>query len=280
VSYEIFSPYHGGLHLNGQDLADILTHLKETHPLVHHITNYVTVNDCANITMFIGAAPVMAEAAEEVEQMVSMAGALVLNIGTLRAEQVESMLIAGHQANRLNIPIVLDPVGAGATSYRTEVSRRLISKLKIAIIKGNAGEIGTLAGMGGTVRGVDSEGINGSPVEASRTLASKTGTVVVMSGATDIITDGARTSFVENGHELMGKISGTGCMTTSVVAAFAAASNDWVLSSTAALAAFGIAGERAAEREITPYAYKIALMDEVSALTHQRLAERARVRFV
>jgi hydroxyethylthiazole kinase len=134
--------------------------------------------------------------------------------------------------------------------------------------------------MGGTVRGVDSEGINGSPVEASRTLASKTGTVVVMSGATDIITDGARTSFVENGHELMGKISGTGCMATSVVAAFAAASNDWVLSSTAALAAFGIAGERAAEREITPYAYKIALMDEVSALTHQRLAERARVRFV
>lgn len=258
----------------------MFTCLRETRPLVHHITNYVTVNDCANVTMFVGASPVMAEAIEEVEEMVGMAGALVLNIGTLRHEQVESMLLAGHQANRLGIPIILDPVGAGATAYRTEVTKRLLAKLKIDVIKGNAGEIGTLAGSGGTVRGVDSEGINGSPVEAARTLAAKTGSVAVMSGATDIITDGARTAMVENGHELMGRVSGTGCMATSIVAAFAAVCEDRFLSSTAALAAFGIAGELAAEREIAPYSFKIAMMDEVSSLTPRKLAERARVRWV
>ena len=114
--------------MDGPQLSDVFARLKEQRPLVHHITNYVTVNDCANITMFIGAAPVMAEAREEVEEMVTMAGALVLNIGTLRREQVESMLIAGRQANRLDIPIILDPVGAGATSYRTEVARQLLPK--------------------------------------------------------------------------------------------------------------------------------------------------------
>jgi hydroxyethylthiazole kinase len=245
---------------------------------VHHITNYVTVNDCANITMFIGAAPVMAEAIEEVEEMVTMAGALVLNIGTLRSEQVDSMLVAGRQANRLDIPIVLDPVGAGATKYRTEVARQLLVELRVSIIKGNAGEIGTLAGTGGKVRGVDSGGLSGDPVTVARALADETKAVVVMSGPTDIVTDGTRSYLVDNGHPMMGSISGTGCMASSVVGAFAAASRDRVLSSTAALAAFGIAGERASERATAPYSYKIALMDEVSALSPTILAERARVR--
>jgi hydroxyethylthiazole kinase len=220
----------------------------------------------------------MAEASEEVEEMVTMAGALLLNIGTLRQEQGDSMLIAGRQANRLGIPIILDPVGAGATKYRTEVARQLLLELDIAIIKGNAGEIGTLAGTGGKFRGVDSGGLSGDPVTVARALADVTKAVVVMSGPTDIITDGTRSFLVDNGHHLMGRISGTGCMASSVVGAFAAASTDRVLSSTAALAAFGIAGERAAGRATAPYSYKIALMDEVSALTPEILAEKARVR--
>lgn len=264
--------------MDGPQLSDVFIRLKEARPLVHHITNYLTVNDCANITMFIGAAPVMAEAREEVEEMVAMAGALVLNIGTLRREQVESMLIAGRQANRLNIPIVLDPVGAGATSYRTEVARQLLIELRIAIIKGNAGEIGTLAGTGGKVRGVDSDGLSGDPVLVAKALATSTGAVVVISGPTDIVTDGDRTALVDNGHPLMGHISGTGCMASSIVGAFAAASKDRVLSSAAALAAFGIAGELAAERASAPYAFKSALMDEVAALAPSSLASRARVR--
>jgi len=242
-------------------LSELLRILRERRPLVHHITNYVTVNDCANITLFIGAAPVMAEAKEEVADMVSLAGALVLNIGTLRKKQVESMFIAGHKANELGVPIILDPVGAGATRYRTEVASRMLQQLNINIIKGNAGEIGTLAGTGGVVRGVDSEGMTGDPVQVCRGLADVTGAVVVMSGAADIVTDGKRTVIVENGHAMMGRISGTGCMASSLAGAFAAASRDRVATSAAALAAFGIAGERAAGKAYGPYSFRSMLMD-------------------
>ncbi len=264
--------------MDATDLSGALARLKEKRPLVHHITNYVTVNDCANITLFIGAAPVMAEAVEEVAEMVAMAGALVLNIGTLRREQVEAMLIAGRRANELKVPVVLDPVGAGATRYRTETAQALLRELEVAIIKGNAGEIGTLAGTGGSVRGVDSQGLSGDPLAASQALARGTGAAVVMSGATDIVTDGSRTVLVDNGHELMGRISGTGCMASSLVGAFAAASDDHVLSSAAALAAIGLAGERAAVRTSAPSSFKTLLLDEVSALTPAGLSQGARVR--
>ncbi len=264
--------------MNGEQFSEILARVREKRPLVHHITNYVTVNDCANVTLCIGAAPVMAEAREEMADMVSLAGALVLNIGTLRSEQVESMLIAGRRANELRIPIVLDPVGAGATKYRTEVAQRLLKELRVSILKGNAGEIGVLAGSGGVVRGVDSGGMSGEPVSVSRELASSLGLTVVMSGPTDIVTDGRRTLLVDNGHELMGRISGTGCMASSLVAAFAAVADDHVTSSAAALAAFGIAGESAARRARGPYAFKSALMDEVASLTPSAMTERVRIR--
>ncbi|MDW5563847.1 MAG: hydroxyethylthiazole kinase [Methanomassiliicoccus sp.] len=263
--------------MDASTLSELLGRLREKRPLVHHITNYVTVNDCANITLFIGAAPVMAEAKEEVADMVSLAGALVLNIGTLRREQVDFMVIAGNKANELGIPVVLDPVGAGATRYRTEVAAKLLQQVHIAIIKGNGGEIGTMAGTGGKVRGVDSEGISGDPTEVSRALAEMTGAVVVMSGATDIVTDGKRTVLIDNGHEMMGRISGTGCMASSLVGAFATTSDDHLATSAAALVAFGIAGERAARKASGPFAFKVALMDEVAALTPADLKNGARV---
>lgn len=264
--------------MDGKIFGDLLCQLREKKPLVHHITNYVTVNDCANVTICIGAAPVMAHSRDEVAEMVSMAGALVLNIGTLDSSQIESMLMAGVKANDLNIPIILDPVGAGATRLRTNSAKRILHDLDIAVIKGNAGEIATLAGAEGIVRGVDSQGVKGDIMEISRALADQLHSTVTVSGATDIVTDGKRMMLVDNGHPLMGKVSGTGCMAASITGAFSAICGDRVTASAAAFAAFGLAGEKAAQRSNGPYSFKVALFDEVYNLTAEELAKGARVR--
>ncbi len=264
--------------MDGAIFSSLLSEVRSKRPLVHHITNYVTVNDCANVTICVGAAPVMAHSIDEVAEMVSMAGALVLNIGTLDAAQVGSMQRAGQRANELNIPIILDPVGAGATRFRTNTVLRLFNELDIAVIKGNAGEIATLAGAEGEVRGVDSYGVKGDPIQITKDLAAKLGTTVVISGATDIVSDGTRTLLVDNGHELMGKVSGTGCMAASVTGAFAAVSKDRAVSTAAALAVFGLAGEKAALRSIGPASFKQALLDELYNLTPEDLAKGAKVR--
>jgi hydroxyethylthiazole kinase len=257
--------------------SDLFAQLRERRPLVHHITNYVTVNDCANITISAGAAPVMADAPEEVCEMVTFAGALVLNIGTLNKGQIESMLLAGGMANDRRIPVILDPVGAGATRFRTESAQRLLDELKITILKGNAGEIGTLAGAEAFVRGVDSQGVSGDLVKIARHFAQRAGMTVVVSGVTDIVTDGKRILLIENGHSMMGSISGTGCMVASVTGAFAAVTDDTVTASAAALAAFGIAGEKAAAGARGPYSFKTALFDEMAALKPEDLASGARI---
>ena len=264
--------------MDGAIFSSLLSEVRSKRPLVHHITNYVTVNDCANVTICIGAAPVMAQSIDEVAEMVGMAGALVLNIGTLDAAQVGAMLRAGQRANELGIPIILDPVGAGATRFRTNTVLRLFSKLNLAVVKGNAGEIATLAGAEGDVRGVDSYGIKGDPVQIAKDLAQKLGATVAISGATDIVSDGNRTLLVDNGHELMGKVSGTGCMASSIAGAFAAVSKDHVTSTAAALAAFGLAGEKAALRSIGPASFKQALIDDLYNLTAEDLAKGAKVR--
>jgi hydroxyethylthiazole kinase len=258
--------------------SEIFTRLHEKRPLIHHITNYVTVNDCANITIAAGAAPVMADAPEEVCEMVTFAGALVLNIGTLNRDQIESMVLAGGMANDRKIPVILDPVGAGATRFRTDSALRLLDELKITILKGNAGEIGVLAGAEAYVRGVDSFGMTGDPVSIARQFAKRAGITVVVSGVTDIVTDGKRILLVDNGHPMMGSISGTGCMAASVAGAFAAVSDDPVIASAAALAAFGIAGEKAASGARGPYTFKVALFDELAALQPENLESGAKIR--
>ena len=258
-------------------ISEVFASVREKRPLVHHITNYVTVNDCANITISAGAAPVMADAPEEVCEMVTFAGALVLNIGTLNKGQIESMLLAGGMANDRQIPIVLDPVGAGATRFRTESAQRLLDELKITILKGNAGEIGILAGAEAFVRGVDSQGVTGDPSRIAQHFAKESGVTVVISGPTDIVTDGRRILLVENGHPMMGSISGTGCMAASVTGAFAAVTDDPVIASAAALAAFGIAGERAAAGARGPYSFKTALFDQMAALKPEDLLSDAKI---
>jgi hydroxyethylthiazole kinase len=266
--------------MTSSSFEDLLSSVRKKHPLVHHITNAVTINDCANVTLCIGAAPVMAEALEEVAEMAAVADALVLNIGTLSKQQIASMLEAGKKANECNIPVILDPVGAGATRMRTEAALMLLDRLEIAVLKGNEGEIGTLAGAAGRVRGVDSQGMGGNALTISRTFAENAGIVVVVSGATDVVTDGSRALLVFNGHEMMGRLSGTGCMAASLAGAFAAVSTDYVISSAAALATFGIAGERAAVRSAGPYSFRTGLLDELSALLPEDLKRYARVQSV
>jgi len=262
-----------------QFLGTLLGDLRAKRPLVHHITNAVTINDCANATIAIGGAPVMAEAMEEVAEMVTIADALVLNIGTLSRQQILSMIEAGHAANQKGIPIILDPVGAGATTMRTESSRILLEELKIAVLKGNAGEIGVLAGADAKVRGVDSCGISGDIAVVAKAFAKEKGIVVAVSGKTDIATDGRRTVFVENGHERMGRLSGTGCMAASLTGAFSAVTEDRVAAAAAAFSAFGIAGELAAPGAAGPYSYRSALVDRVAALTPADITKHARIRF-
>jgi hydroxyethylthiazole kinase len=259
-------------------ISDLFARVREKRPLIHHITNYVTANDCANITIAAGGSPVMADAPEEVCEMVTFSNALVLNIGTPNKEQIESMLLAGGMANDQRIPIVLDPVGVGATSYRTESAQRLLDELKVTILKGNAGEIGVLAGsVEAYMRGVDSHGVSGDMVKTAQQFANRESLTVVVSGAADIVTDGNRILLVENGHPMLGNISGTGCMAASVIGVFAAEENDAVIASAAALAAFGIAGERAADGARGPFSFKTALFDEMASLKPEDLAVGARI---
>ena len=262
----------------GSAFADILGRVRAKRPLIHHITNYVTVNDCANITLCAGGAPVMADAREEVEEMAAVSGALVLNIGTLNISLVESMIAAGTAANKAKVPVILDPVGAGATRLRTESAWRLLAELEISILKGNAGEVGVLAGAGGAVKGVDSFGLAGDPVQIAREFAKAEGITVVISGETDIVSDGTRTLLVGNGDPMMGIICGTGCMASSVVGTFAAVCDDMVMASAGALAAFGIAGEKSSAKSGRPGSFKTALFDELAALGLLELEQYAIVK--
>jgi hydroxyethylthiazole kinase len=188
------------------------------------------------------------------------------------------MILAGGVANDRGIPVILDPVGAGATRFRTASAQRLLDELQITILKGNAGEVGILAGAEAKVLGVDSLGVTGDAVKIARDFAKETGITVVVSGIVDIVTDGRRVLLIDNGHPMMGSISGTGCMAASVTGAFAAVSDDPVIASAAALASFGIAGERAASGAKAPYSFKVALFDELSTLRPADLASGAKIR--
>lgn len=256
----------------------ILEKVRAQKPLVHHLTNWVTIYDCAQVTRTVGALPVMAHAPEEVAQMAGIASALVLNIGTLTKEFVDAMIIAGKAANKKGIPIVLDAVGAGATAFRTEETKRLLKELKIDIIKGNAGEISTLAGVEAEVRGVESVK-SGDPVKVAESLAKTAGAVVVITGKADTVSDGKKTYKINNGHEMMGKVVGTGCMAASVIASFAAVEKDYAKAAAAALSCYGIAGELAAAAKDVkgPLTFKEAFFDALYNLDENTVGSHARI---
>jgi hydroxyethylthiazole kinase len=252
-----------------------LRELRARKPLVHQITNYVVMNETANATLSLGALPVMAHAPQEVEEMAGVAGALVLNIGTLSEHWIDAMLLAGKSAAG---PIVLDPVGAGATRYRTDTAKRLLAELEIAVVRGNAAEVAMLAGREAEIRGVESIGAEGSGAELAREAARTLGTVVSVTGPTDHVSDGDRVVAIANGHELLATVSGTGCMSTAVTGSFLAAKPNEPLEAAAeALVAFGVAGEDAASEARGPGTFHAALYDALYNLDPDTLDSRAKV---
>ncbi|MDA8410311.1 MAG: hydroxyethylthiazole kinase [Treponema sp.] len=278
----------------GRLAADVLERVRANSPLVHQITNFVVMNDTANLTLAIGALPVMAHAREEVADMVGAAGALVLNPGTLEPDWVEAMLIAGRRANELGVPIVFDPVGVGATPYRNETGARILRELRLAVIRGNSGEIGALAGAGGEVRGVESVSGVADPARVVRELAAKTGAIVAITGKRDFISDGKRVLGIDNGHEMMKSVTGTGCMSTAMIGAFVATCRNQggvattgreargpedgcLLAVASALACYGLAGEIAAAKARGPGSFRMELMDALFSLNRDSIEKGARV---
>ena len=256
----------------GADLAAI----RERKPLVHQITNYVVMNETANATLSLGALPVMAHAVEEVEEMASLAGALVLNIGTLSEHWIEAMLLAAKAANAADVPVVLDPVGAGATRLRTETAKRILDEAEIAVVRGNAAEVATLAGREAEIRGVESIGAADSGAELAQAAASALGCVASVTGPVDHVSDGARTIAVANGDALLGTVSGTGCMSTAITGCFLAVASTPLEAAVEALVAFGVAGEDAAVGATGPGSFHVALYDALYNLDPATLDSRAK----
>ena len=254
-----------------------LASLRAEKPLIHQITNYVVMNETANATLALGALPVMAHAAEEVEEMVGLARALVINIGTLSPPWVEAMLVAGKAANARGIPVVLDPVGAGATRYRTDTAKHLLDEVDVTVLRGNAGEVATLVGVKAEVRGVESIGVTGDPAELARAAARTLELVASVTGPVDHVSDGVRTLSVANGHELLATVTGTGCMSSAITGCFLAANANALEAAAEALAAFGLAGEDAAAVAKGPGTFHAALYDALYSLTPDSLDERARI---
>jgi hydroxyethylthiazole kinase len=259
-----------------QEAGQILGRLRRSRPLVHNITNYVVMNFTANALLSLGASPVMAHAREEVEEMVSMAGALVLNIGTLSREWIDSMHAAGIRAGKMNIPVVLDPVGAGATGLRTRTAREFLDQGFVSLVRGNASEIMALGGTSGT-RGVDTAHSVLEAAETARELASELGTVLAITGPTDIVTDGERTFRVGNGHPLMSRVTGTGCAASAVCAALSALEKDGGLAAASALALVGAAGEQAGRSASGPGSFQAAFLDALYTITPEELAAGANI---
>ncbi len=270
------------------EIANLLPQVRSRVPLVHHITNYVTVNDCANMTLAVGASPVMADSIHEVKDMVSIASALVINTGTLNEATVASMRVAAKQAKAKGIPLVLDPVGAGATPYRTETVHQLLQQASVSVIRGNLSEIKVLAGLDEQTRGVDAATVfdAGSNRQAMQVfvkdMARKLNAVIAITGAVDVISDGMRVCFIENGRPEMSRVTGTGCMCSSLVGAFLSVTDDAFLAAVAAVACMGIAGEIAhdnLQKQEGNASYRNRIIDAVYNLTADQVTEKGRLKW-
>ena len=246
-------------------------------PLVHNITNYVVMNSSANALLALGASPVMAHAAEEMADMVDIASALVINIGTLSEAWVRSMFKAAEHAASRGIPIVMDPVGAGATHYRTNTVRELVTATRPAIIRGNASEIMALCGDRGRTKGVDSTEASGDALEAAKFLQGSLGSVICISGETDFVVGDGTIFRVRNGHPMMTRVTGLGCTATSLCAAFASVTSDPARAAAQAMVVMGIAGEMAAEKAEGPGTLQLHFLDALYLLTEEDILRRIRL---
>lgn len=269
------------------EVVNLLKKLKEKKPLVHNITNYVTVNDCANILLAIGASPIMADDFREAADITSISSALVINIGTLNERTIDSMIVSGKKANELNIPVVFDPVGAGASAFRNETTKKILDEVKISVLRGNMSEIKFIAGLHFETKGVDAsesdmQGGNEEGIIAAEDLARKFGCVVAITGVTDIVSDGEKTAILENGTKMLSKVTGTGCMTTALVGAFLGAcesSQEYFTAAVSGILSMSICGEIAEEKagSIGIGTFHVAIMDAISNLNEEEILSMAKV---
>lgn len=266
---------------------NVLKNVRNQCPLIHNITNYVTVNDCANILLACGASPIMADDKEEVEEITTICAGLNINIGTLNSRTIASMLLAGKKANELDHPVVLDPVGAGASTLRTDTARKLMKKIQFTVIRGNISEIKTLASGSGATKGVDADVADKvteenleEAVAFVKAFARETGAVIAVTGAIDIVADGKTAYCIRNGHPMMSAVTGTGCQLSAMTAAFVTANPDQTLTAcAAAVSAMGLAGETAYKR-LTPMdgnaAYRNYIIDAIYRMTPEQLEKGAK----
>jgi hydroxyethylthiazole kinase len=261
-----------------QTVCDLLEKVRRQQPVVHHLTNWVTIYDCAQVVKTLGASPVMAHAEEELADMAQIASALVLNIGTLTGDFVEAMKLASRNANLRVIPVVLDVCGAGATRLRDQKCLELLDQTTIDIIKGNASEIARISGERVSTRGVDATAVEGDLLSLAQRLACQREATVVVTGKVDIVTDGKLIYQIDNGHELMTRVVGTGCMAASVIGAFAAVEPNLPLAATAGLACYGIAAEIAAPKSAGPASFKANLFDALFSLDRAAIEQHQRIR--
>nr|WP_328588741.1 hydroxyethylthiazole kinase [Litchfieldia alkalitelluris] len=254
--------------------------VKNNSPLVHNITNVVVTNFTANGLYAIGASPVMAYAKEEVGDMASISQALVLNIGTLTSTEVEAMFIAGESANKHGVPIILDPVGVGATPYRTQTAKELLNRLSIQVVRGNAAEIANLIDEQVQMHGVDSKVEINNLADLAKKAANKLNTIIVMTGKTDLITNGEILFEVRNGHPMLTKVTGTGCLLSSVVAAFCSQSDDKTTACAAAVSFYGIAAEKAIEvnQSKGPGHFQMNFIDQLYNITDETIVNNIKIK--
>ena len=264
----------------------ILENVRNTCPLIHNITNYVTVNDCANILLACGASPIMADDEAEAAQITEICGGLNINIGTLNSRTIPSMFLAGKKANELNHPVILDPVGAGASGLRTETALKLLETVHFTAIRGNISEIKTLAWGHGTTKGVDADVADritkenlDEAVAFAKNFAKKTGSIIAITGVIDIVSDSQTAYCIYNGHSMMSSITGTGCQLSAMTAAFLTANPSQPLEAVAAaICAMGLAGEIAFKR-LSPLdgnsSYRNYIIDAIYNLTPEQLEKGA-----
>ncbi|MBM7647374.1 hydroxyethylthiazole kinase [Bacillus ectoiniformans] len=259
-------------------VSQTFSKVREGNPLIHNITNIVVANFTANGLLAIGASPIMADAVEEVADMAKVADALVLNMGTIDETKVKAMIIAGQSANRHGVPVIFDPVGAGATPYRTEMAKKILREVKVSLMRSNAAEAANATGRHWAIKGVDSVQGQGDPQQLAETVAREFGILTVISGETDIITDGSRTCLVENGHPLLTKVTGGGCLLTSVIGAFLAVESDYFTAAYSAVSAYGAAAEKAVEivGSEKPGSFQIEFINQLALVSANDLTKRAR----
>jgi len=258
-------------------IIEVLKKVRENSPLVHNITNYVVMNNTANALLSIGASPVMSHAVNEVEDMVGIASSLVINIGTLSEKWVDAMLLAGEKAREKAIPIVFDPVGVGATPYRTQVAKQIIEQCKPSVIRGNASEIMALTNSNVTTKGVDSIESSNAAFDSAKLLAKSKNAIVVISGQTDFITDGDKVISIFNGNSMMAQVTGMGCTASAIIGAFIGAEEDKLIATVSAMAIMGIAGEIAAEKSTGPGSMQMHFIDALYTISNKEIEKKLKL---